>query len=82
MYNSLSEDDKAFIDGIVADFISGLLEMEVQQMKANDDSFFFRHFSLGMHLRNHYDLWNSEALGGVHPDDVSALIVKRIYEKI
>ncbi|MCR5024370.1 MAG: DUF4116 domain-containing protein [Lachnospiraceae bacterium] len=68
-----------YIDTIAKDVFDNLDDRSKEYIFAHPDST-EHHFGMGMGIRNKYDLWGEqpEFLKGMHPDDLSSMIMDRV----
>ena len=72
-------DADEFIDAIARDVFVNL-DDESKKYIFSHPSPTEHHFGMGMSIRNHYGLWGEqpEFLRGIHPDDLSSMIIERV----
>ena len=72
---------------IVSDVINHLQDAQkIYLLLTPRQELFGFHHSLGRKIRNHYQLWQDNALleeiGKEHPDDASGVIIEAVWEKL
>ena len=80
------------LDWVVEELYGTMPAEVIQQIQdsTNSDDMYGFHFGLGMGVRNHYGLWDSESplhkwfhknLGVVHADDMSGIILEALWHR-
>jgi len=67
-----------FVDKVARDYISNLNDEEKEHIMSIPDPF-EQHFGMGLYIRNKYIHGKEEAVELGHPDDLSAIIIERIF---
>jgi hypothetical protein len=70
---------------IIEDIIKKLSTKDINYLKSIEFHSLIRfHFSVGMDIRNRYNLWDPSYpyLNGEHPDDVSYKILQQVWLRV
>ena len=75
------------VEEVVKEVIENMSEADkANVVNTSEDDLILFHDGWGMSIRNHYNLWQNQALvrstGKEHPDDASMVIIKAVWQAL